>query len=41
MGRLFGLKMGNDIKEGHSDALLHQVSKQGFAIFLFLASRLL
>jgi len=42
-GRLLGPKVGNSIKclsQGHSDALLHRESNQGFATFRLLARRL-
>jgi len=43
MGRLLGPKVGNSIKclsQGHSDALPHRESSQGFATFRLLACRL-
>jgi len=42
-GRLHGPKMGNSTKclsQGHSDALLHQKSNQGFVTFRLLSRRL-
>jgi len=42
-GRLLGPKVGNSIKclyQGHSDALPHRESNQGFATFRLLARRL-
>jgi len=42
-GRLLGPKVGNSIKclsQGHSDALQHRESNQGFATFRLLARRL-